>query len=48
MEAVVATKVIWKNQFDISEWPLATTAAVLSASPAEERHLVRRRFEQRL
>ena len=33
IEAVVATKVIWKNQLDISEYPLPMTAAALSASP---------------
>ena len=32
IEAAVATKTIWKNQSDITAYPLAITAACVSAS----------------
>ena len=33
MDAVVATKTIWKNQSDMTEYPLSTTAASADSSP---------------
>ena len=33
MDAVVATNTIWKNQSDITEYPLSTTAPSADSSP---------------
>ena len=33
IEAVVATKTIWKNQSDIVAWPALITLAVVSRAP---------------
>ena len=33
IEAVVATKTIWKNQSDIVAWPALITLAVVSRTP---------------
>ena len=35
MEAVEPTKTIWKNQWDMVEWPCAVTPGAVDASPAK-------------